>query len=162
MGIRQVNGAKHSNIATSSEPDRDYAWYAVYTAFRSEKQVAAHLFRKNIHVYLPLITKSRRYVRKIKTYKVPMIGCYLFVYIQRQQYIEVLETERVVKFIKNGKEPARIKSTEIDLLRRIEGAEMEVESHPGILSEGDEVELSQGNLIGLKGRLIKRQARKAS
>lgn len=143
-------------------PDHDACrWYAVYTSFRSEKQVASQLRKKNIEVYLPLVSKTKRYLRKLKTYQVPMIGCYLFVKINRNQCISVLETERVVKIISERGQPSVIKEEEINVLKRIEGLELEVENCGASLHPGDKVAIRKGNLAGLQGRLIRQNGKKS-
>jgi len=137
------------------------SWYAVYTSFRSEKLVASQLRKKNIEVYLPLVSKTKRYLRKLKTYQVPMIGCYLFVKIRRNQCISVLETERVVKIISERGQPSIIKEDEINVLKRIEGLEVEIENCSASLFPGDKVAIRKGNLAGLKGRLIRQNGKKS-
>ena len=143
-------------------PDKDaFSWYAVYTSFRSEKLVANQLRKKNIEVYLPLVSKTKRYLRKLKTYQVPMIGCYLFVKIKRNQCISVLETERVVKIISERGQPSIIKEDEINVLKRIEGLEVGIENCGSNLIPGDKVAIRKGNLAGLKGRLIRQNGKKS-
>jgi transcription antitermination factor NusG len=135
-------------------------WYAIYTMYKSEKLVATHLRRKNIEVYIPLITKTRRYQKRIKTYQVPLINCYVFVKISKLEQARVLETEHVLKFIKQGKELNSIPQFEIDILRKIEGIDIEVSAKSMELHVGDEVEIAQGTLIGLKGKLIRQAGKK--
>lgn len=137
-----------------------HEWFAVYTAFRSEKQVAAQLRKKNVEVYLPLISRTKRYMRKLKTYQIPMLGCYVFVKIQQSQAITVLETERVVKIISDHGHPIPIREEEINVLKRIEGLDIAVENGPVVLSAGDRVVIKKGNLAGLNARLLKQTGRK--
>lgn len=147
---------------TSAKPDFEMSqWYAVYTAFRSEKQVASQLRKKNVEVYLPLISKTKRYMRKLKTYQVPMLGCYLFVKINRSQTIKVLETERVIKIISERGQPCPIREEEINFLKRIEGLDMEIEQVDCNFSVGDTVVLKSGSLAGMNGRLLKKAGKKS-
>jgi len=58
-------------------------WFAVYTKYKCEKYVADQLSKKNIEAYVPIISKTRRYSRKIKHYQIPLINCYvLFVSVK--------------------------------------------------------------------------------
>jgi transcription antitermination factor NusG len=68
----------------------------------------------------------------------------------------VLETEHVAGFVKFNKDLRSIPEAEIELMRRItleEGLDLEVQ--PGVFAAGEPVEITAGNLIGLKGRIVK-------
>jgi transcription antitermination factor NusG len=158
MGERSM---KILNYRYTNPPiDHEERWYAVYTMYKSEKQIAIHLERKGINVYLPQITKTKRYNRKIKTYNVPLINCYVFVKIKMIDHVKVLETEHVIKFIKQGKEMIAIPQEEIDILRRIEGLNVESASESIQYEVGDLVEITKGSLAGLKGKLVTRLGKK--
>ena len=103
---------------------------------------------------------TRRYTRKIKHYEVPLITCYIFVKITKSEYVPVLETENVAKFIRFARNLYSIPEEEINLLRRIVGEGEEVVAEPGNFKEGDEVEVIGGKLTGLKGRMVERQGKK--
>jgi transcription antitermination factor NusG len=135
-------------------------WYAIYTMYKSEKQVAMQLGRKGVEAYVPLLSRTRRYERKIKTYKVPLLNCYVFVKILKSEQVKVLETEHVLKFIKQGKELNAIPQDQMDILKRIEGIDIEIETIANVFEEGDEVEVAQGTLLGLKGKLVKQAGKK--
>ena len=47
-------------------------------SIQSEKQVAAQLRKKNVEVYLPLISRTKRYMRKLKTYQIPLCWAAMF------------------------------------------------------------------------------------
>ena len=75
-------------------------WFAVYTKYKCEKYVVDHLARKGIAAYVPLITKIKQYSSRVKRFDIPLINCYVFVKITKDQYIKVLETQYVMSFIK--------------------------------------------------------------
>jgi transcription antitermination factor NusG len=129
-------------------------WYAIYTMFKSEKQVCDHLNKKDIFAYMPLMIRTRKYGRKIKHYRVPLINCYVFVKIKPSEYVKVLETEHVLKFIKQGKEMVAIPQEQIDILKRIEGFDGNIDVAPKEFEVGEEVQIVHGSLAGLKGRLV--------
>jgi transcription antitermination factor NusG len=136
-------------------------WFAIYTKYKCEKFVADLLVKKGIEAYLPLMTRTRRYTRKIKQYLVPLINCYVFVCINKGQYIKTLETEYVLKFLKQGKDLLAIPHHEIDLLKRVAGDVTDVEIPVGYLPEaGEDVEVSTGHLAGLKGKIVSRTSKK--
>ena len=129
-------------------------WFAIYTKFRSEKFVVEQIKRKGISAYLPLINKTKRYTRKIKQYQIPLINCYAFTYITLKEYNKVLETDYVIKFIKQGKCLISIPQNEIDLLERIVDSGNLILAEPLNYQEGMDVEIIRGQLTGLKGQLI--------
>jgi transcription antitermination factor NusG len=140
--------------------DVEPRWFAVYTRYKSEKVVHNLLGKKSIQCYLPLQKVTRRYTRKIKTHDIPLISCYIFVKITKNEYVPVLETENVVKFIRFAKNLLAIPEEEMEILKRVVGEGEGVEAEPGKFKEGDEVEVMGGRLTGLKGRLVERQGKK--
>lgn len=143
---------------TSTMIEIDTLWYAIYTKYKCEKQVVRDLTAKGIHSYVPLLERVKRYTRKIKRYQVPLLNCYVFVKIDKSDYVKVLETENVIKFIKPGKTLVNIPDDEINILRRLAGdAEVEVSVEPMSFRVGDMVQITKGNLLGMKGHLVKKE-----
>ena len=131
-------------------------WFAVHTRSKSEKFVQRMLVRKGVHAWLPLQQLLRRYSRSTRMTEKPLINCYVFVRIVKDQYLTVLETENVAGFVRFGKNLVAIHEAEIDLLKRITLAgDLDVQAVPGNFAEGDPVEISAGTLVGLKGRIVK-------
>lgn len=136
--------------------EQEHRWFAVYTRFKSEKSAQKLLARKGINAYCPLQRIVRRYNRSIRQVEKPLISCYIFVKIKKAEYVEVLETENVVGFVKFSRNLIAIPEVEIDLLRRITLEEgLELEAVKGALEEGDPVEITAGNLFGMKGKIVK-------
>ncbi|HHS95668.1 MAG TPA: UpxY family transcription antiterminator [Phaeodactylibacter sp.] len=129
-------------------------WFAIYTAYKREKLVLKMLQAKGIHAYLPLQKVVRRYVRKVKKLEIPLINCYLFVKITKAEYIRVLETEQVLKFIRFSNNLLSIPEEEIQLMKRIIGEALDYCIEPATFVEGEEVEVIGGALTGLEGKLI--------
>ena len=132
-------------------------WFAVYTRYKREKQVAKHLQQKGIEHYLPLQRLTRRYDRKVKQVELPLINCYIFVRIVKSEYVPVLETQDVLQFVKFSRNLISIPPAEIDLLRRVVGELEEFEVNPAAYHPGDQVEVIGGQLTGLKGTLIEKR-----
>jgi transcription antitermination factor NusG len=137
-------------------------WFAVNTKFKCEKYVAQALEKKQIQVYLPLISRIKRYTRKVRSYKVPLINCYIFVHIDKSQYVPVLETEYVFRFLKQGKDLISIPEYEIELLKRVTGDIEDIELlNPEHLMQGDSVEVVSGHLTGLQGKIVEKAGKKS-
>ena len=131
-------------------------WFAVYTRARSEKWVQRALTKKGIHAYVPVQRLYRRYTRSTRLTEKPLIPGYVFVYINRPDYIPVLETEHVAGFVRFSKNLIAIPEPEIVLLRRITLEEdLDLRAVPGTIESGDPVEITAGNLTGLHGRVVK-------
>lgn len=132
-------------------------WFAVHTRVKSEKFVQRQLHKKGIHAYVPLQRLLRRYQRSTRLTEKPLINCYVFVRITKQEYLPVLETEHVAGFVRFSKDLIAIPENEIEILRRITLEEgLEIETLPGNFAEGDPVEICAGSLTGMQGRIIKK------
>lgn len=129
-------------------------WYAVNTRFKSEKVVFRMLQQKKVECYLPLHKRHRRHGKKILTNELPLISCYIFVKITRDQYVKVLETDFVVGFVHFAREILPIPEQEFNIMRRICGEDIEVLVEKYTFYEGDMVEIANGNLAGIKGKLV--------
>ncbi|MBK8880526.1 MAG: UpxY family transcription antiterminator [Haliscomenobacter sp.] len=134
-------------------------WFAVYTGFKREKLVRQRLQTRGIESYLPLQRTTRYYTRKIRHVDLPLISCYVFVKIVRQEYVPVLEDPDVLYFVKQRSDLIAIPEREIDILKAVTGEQIEVEVTPiaGSPIPGEEVEIIKGRLFGLKGMLIEQQ-----
>ena len=137
-------------------------WFAVYTKYKCEKFVTTLLDKKRIVSYVPLQTVVKRYQRKIKKYDIPLINNYVFVHITSKEYIAVLETEYVYKFIRQGKNLISIPGWEIDTLKQIVGdIEYMAPVNSSSLLIGEEVEIVSGQLSGLSGKIVSKQGKKS-
>lgn len=132
-------------------------WFAVYTKYKREKLVNQRLNEKGIQTYLPLQQFTRRYTRKVKKVELPLISCYIFTKITKQEYVPVLETPDVVHFVRFSSNLIAIPEEEIQILQRVVGENIEIELEPHAYQEGDEVEIIGGNLTGLKGKLVRKE-----
>jgi len=131
-------------------------WFAIYTGFRKEKYVQEELRRKGVETYVPLMTHTRQYVRKVKTVELPLISCYVFVKITKQKYVPVLETEYVHRFVKFSKNLISIPEKEMELMRLIVGEKLAIKAEPMKWETGERVEVMGGPLTGLRGKLVRR------
>jgi len=137
----------------------EYRWFAIKTRPKAEKMLHGMFAKKQIEAYLPILQLVRRYTRKIKKVNLPLIPCYLFVKVTKNEYVSVLETDGVLGFVRFSKDLLAIPEREIDILRRITGEQIEVEVTPIEWKEGDEVEILQGNLAGIRGILVEKKGK---
>jgi transcriptional antiterminator RfaH len=145
------------NQIHESEP----RWFAVHTRSKSEKWVQQMLSKKKIHAWVPLQRLMRQYQRVRRVVEKPLINGYVFVKIVKNEYVAVLETENVAGFVRFSKNIIAIPEAEMDILRRIVMEEdLEISVAPTEFSAGDEVEISSGNLAGMRGRVLKVEGKK--
>ncbi len=126
-------------------------WFAVKVKYRGEKVVIAQLERKGIEAYTPMRAYTRRYVRKIVHRMVPVLSTYVFVHIDRKQYIPVLETEYIFGFVKVGKQLLPVTQEEMDTLHRIEGLDENYTVKEVRYQAGQRVRVNNGALFGMQG-----------
>ena len=137
-------------------PNEDPQWYAIYVRAKCEKLVVEILERKGVEAYVPLRTVIRVYSKQKRKKLLPLISSYVFVRIVRGQYVSVLETEKVLQFVRIGREMIAIPQTEIDVLKLIVGdVNLDVDLYQRDFKEGDKIEVVSGSLAGVKGVLKK-------
>lgn len=80
-------------------------WYAVYTNPRAEKKTYKALSDIGVETYLPLQTTLKQWSDRKKKVEEPLFKSYLFVNINyEKEFLTVLQTKGVVKFVKIGNE----------------------------------------------------------
>jgi len=140
--------------------ESEYRWFAIYTKYKGEKHVIQSLSKKGIEAYTPLLKTTKKYTRKVKTYEIPILNCYVFVFITKKEYVSVLETEHVINFVKIRKNLVAIPQHEIDLMKRVVGHFDEITLAEENYTIGDQVEIVSGKLTGLKGLLVEINGKK--
>ena len=134
-------------------------WYAVFTKYKCEKYVRDQLKAKEIEVYVPLIKETKRYKTKIRKVEKPLISSYVFVRIDRVNYVKVLEVQYVKGFLKIAKELIPIPEREIEIMKRVVGEKVSKVGKKG-LSIGQKVEILSGSMTGMKGLVVEVKGKK--
>ena len=130
-------------------------WFAIYTKYKCEKFVIDLLSRKGILAYTPLIDSTKKYDKRLRSHKLPLLHCYAFVHIDAAEYVPVLETDYVLKFIKQRKDLLQVNDKEIALLKHIVGEyQGNIEIVQDQFNKGEKVEVIAGRLTGLNGVVI--------
>jgi transcription antitermination factor NusG len=144
---------KYENHLHSTEA----RWFAVYSGYKREKKVVSLLEKKGITAYVPLQKLKRYYSSKTKEVEIPLISCYVFVKIIQSEYVPVLETQFVQRFLKINQNLLAIPPKEIDLLKRVVGELTDIEVDTASWQQGDRVEVIAGQLTGLQGTLVEKR-----
>lgn len=138
-------------------------WFAVRTCFRDEKAAVKQLVKKGIECYLPIKKMTRRYGRRIRHVEMPLIHSFVFVKIIKTQYNEVLDTQYVTGFLKLGGNLLAIPETEIELMQRLLGENIDIAVVPieeRHWEKGDWVEVIFGPMLGYQGELVEVQGKR--
>ncbi len=131
-------------------------WYAVRTRSRHEKRVLTQLAdRPGIDVYLPLRERRSRWKDRVKEIQEPLFPGYCFVRFRRPDRLRVLQAVGVVGLVGRGGEPEPIPDSEIEAIRTLIGSRLVYEPFP-FLAEGTMVEVIRGPLMGVRGRLLRK------
>jgi transcriptional antiterminator RfaH len=140
--------------------DKNRIWYAVYCRSRFEKKAFELLTESGIETFLPLIKTLKQWSDRRKWVEVPLFRSYLFVHINLKDYLTVLNTEGIVRFITFEGKAVPVPPKQITAIRHFLDTEKDhPESHDD-LTIGKIVEIQRGALMGLKGNLVDIQGRK--
>ena len=133
--------------------ETDIHWYALYTRSRHEKRVDSQLHDKRIESYLPLRRVMRQWSDRKKWVEEPLFRCYVFIHVDEKDRLRALQTYGSVRVVSFNGKPAVVQDKEIETIRRILREIPNVEACVDV-REGDMVEIVQGPLCGLMGRLV--------
>ena len=130
-------------------------WYAVYTASRHEKRVAAQLKDSSIETYLPLYQAIHHWKNRTRVaVDLPLFPCYVFVRMPLSRKAAVLSTGGVFALVGSSREPWPLPDFEIETLRA--GLDRRhAEPHP-YLVVGNRARIRTGPLAGLEGILLRK------
>jgi len=129
-------------------------WIAVYTKPRHEKSVMNELIKKDFEVYLPLLKERRKWSDRKKWVEFPIFKSYLFVFINLNNFIPVLQTPGIVKVVRFGEKIATLSEKSIEHIRLMtEGGYNPTPTDYFI--KGEPVFVKEGPLKGLEGEVIR-------
>ena len=132
-------------------------WYAIYVNVKHEKKVVQKLQEQNIEAYSPVVKKLQQWSDRKKWVEFPMLSGYVFVKITLIEKEKVLHCPGVFAFIKFNSLEAKIRDAEIATLKSIEASGYDITQETEGLKLLDEVEITQGQLKGLKGTIVQLQ-----
>ena len=139
---------------------RDSRWYVLWTRSRHEASVKRHLEQIEVEVetFLPTIRKWSRWKDRKKEVDWPLFPGYCFARFDRSETYHVVKSPGVVEVLSIDGAPAPIPESEIQSLRQLVESELKYDPCP-LLSEGMMVEVIDGPLQGVTGRLMRKGTR---
>jgi transcription antitermination factor NusG len=128
-------------------------WWVLHTKPRAEKAVARKLHRKDIAFFLPLFERRRRSTNRSASVHMPLFPGYLFLRGDGDARLAALETD----LIANCLPVLDAAALQADLARVYRLMQSEAPLHPeNYVLPGTLVEIVDGPLAGLKGKVIRR------
>jgi transcription antitermination factor NusG len=134
------------------------SWYALYTAPRHEKQVAAQIDRQGIVSFLPLYRSVRRWKDRRKELALVLFPGYVFVRMALQHRLRVLQLPGAVRLVTFSGQPVPLPDGDIENLQHHLSCSGNIEPHP-YLSVGRRVRVRSGPMKGLEGIILRTKDR---
>ncbi len=135
-------------------------WFAVWTRSRHEQVVREQLEQKNIEAFLPTLPRWSRWKDRKKKIDWPLFPGYCFARFNPDDALPVLKVQGVVSIVSFEGKPAPIPDYELESIRVLVASELQFDPCP-LLHEGMMVEVVQGPLKGVVGRLMRKDAKHA-
>lgn len=134
--------------------DSSYYWYAVYTRSRNEKKAFERLKNEGFEVYLPLISREKKWSDRKKKVVEPLFRSYMFAKVSNLEYYKVLQDPSVVKYVTSEGNPVRVPENQILAIKRFLGSEYPIEITQEEIKTGDIVMITSGPLMGYQGEMV--------
>lgn len=139
----------------------DARWYAVWTRSRHESVVREQLSRKAIEAFLPTVGRWRQWHDRRKKVQWPLFPGYCFARFNAANPLPVLKCAGVVRIVSFNGQPTPMTDVEVENLQRLVQHNLPYDSCP-LLHEGSRVEVIGGPLRGVIGRLLRKEATRAT
>ncbi len=134
-------------------------WYVLYTSPRAEKVVQQELDFRGYEVFLPITKKLRVWKnRQKKMVDQVLFPSYIFVHTEERYLHKICQTPKIMTFINCGGKASKINIKCIEGIKQMLNLKQEI-SVEANFSEGEEVRIIQGPLMGYEGVLIKQKSK---
>ena len=94
-------------------------WYAVFTAFRTEKRVKERLEQAGIENYLPVREVEFERDGQVRRLEIPVISGCIFVHVPEMSLPSVLSILGVIALLRKERGPIVISDKQLDSLRML-------------------------------------------
>ncbi len=131
-------------------------WYVLRTRSRHEKVVRDELAARGLEPFLPLWTRWSRWKDRRKAISTPLFPGYCFARFAREDKLHVLTTRGVVAIVGSRGVIEPVPTAELEAVRRLVEGPLRYDPCP-FLDEGMEVEVVRGPLIGVRGRVVRKE-----
>ena len=123
-------------------------WYVIHTRPRQEERALENLTRQGYKAWMPWLEVEKIRGGRITKVIEPMFSRYLFIQLDQvtTNWGPIRSTLGVSKLVTFGNQAASISNEFVEMLQRTP-----LQDSKHILKQGDEVEIMQGPLKGVKG-----------
>jgi transcription antitermination factor NusG len=142
--------------------EEEKKWYALYTKPRWEKKIDASLIKKNIESWCPLQKIERQWSDRKKIIEEPLFKSYIFVRIDMNEKVKVLQTDGILNFVHYLGKPAVIKDDEINLIKQYlleKDVRISLISKEGY-AESTKIRVNHGVFMGKEGTVLRNAKKK--
>ena len=142
--------------------EEEKKWYALYTKPRWEKKIYASLIKKNIECWCPLQKIEKQWSDRKKIIEEPLFKSYIFVHIDMNEKVKVLQTDGILNFVHYLGKPAVIKEEEINLIKHYlleKDVKISLISKEGY-AESTKIRVNHGVFMGKEGTVLKNMKKK--
>jgi transcription antitermination factor NusG len=161
--ISQLNGSRPPTIAATEECDSLHQvtpnWYAIHTSANHEKTVAGQLAIRGVEHFFPVYDSLRRWKDRKVHLHLALFPGYLFVRIDLQDRLRVLQIPGVARLVGFSGTPAALSDQEIAHVRALLHPSRQAEPYP-FLQAGRRVTVQRGPLEGMQGVIVRRKNRR--
>jgi transcriptional antiterminator NusG len=160
-GVRpRADAASENCDSAPAMSEAPAQWFAVWTRSRHEQVVREQLERKRVEAFLPTITRWSRWRDRKKKIDWPLFPGYCFAKFDPEDSLPILKCPGVVNIVSFDGKPAAIPESELESIRVLVDSELQYDPCP-LIHEGMMVEIVDGPLKGVIGRLTRKDAAKA-
>jgi transcription antitermination factor NusG len=143
-----------------AQPSASSKWLVAYTKPSWEKKLADQLTQKGFTVYCPTQRVKRRWSDRTKWIDQPLFSSHIFIHMEPERRDAVYFTPGFVRFLFWNKQPAQVRETEIETLKRW----LNDFDHEAIsiqpLAAGSQVSVKSGPLQGREGTVLEQRGTK--
>lgn len=132
----------------------DNCWLAIQVKPGWELRTAEALQASGYEEFVPMYEQKRQWSRRIRVVRVPLFTGYVFFRFQAHNGRPVVFIPGVIRFVGMGSSPTPIDPSEIESLRIASNARVAWGPYP-FLAPGDQIEVHNGPLMGLKGQIVR-------
>jgi transcription antitermination factor NusG len=130
-------------------------WRVIYTKPRHEKKVREQLSKLELDAYLPTIKCLRKWSDRRKYIDTPLFPSYVFVHLKNDHhYINTLDIDGVLYYVKAGTEVARVSPAVIDHIRLIVNSGQEIEVTSEYFQSGRCLLIKEGPFTGFDCEVV--------
>lgn len=142
--------------------DKSDVWIVGYTKPNFEKKVADNFCKQGIESIAPTQKQLKQWSDRKKWVDVVLFKSYIFV--RKLEFLKmkgkVSFPDGFMKWISINRKPSIVTAEEMQTIQRICLSENKIEIEAGEIAEGKTIEIKEGILKGIKGKIIKNKSNK--